>query len=75
MQNIIKGWITSLLGLCIMIATCVYFFGLVDFPHPDNVPKDTQIAIAFAVGLALFLVPSTFIEERLKKYIDKKATE
>jgi len=71
-MNVIKGYISSLLGLGIMIGTFLYFFGFVQLPHPDAMPKDIQIGVSFGIGLALFLVPSTYIEKKIEQYIEKK---
>jgi hypothetical protein len=73
MKNVIKGWITSLFGLAVMITDALYFFGIISLPNPSNVPQPLQIGIAFLAGLGLFLLPSTWIEEKLKGYISKKA--
>lgn len=72
MKNVIKGWITSILGLAIMIADGLYFFGVIHLPEPHFVPKPLEIGIAFLAGLTLFMLPSTWIEEKLKGYISKK---
>lgn len=72
MSNIIKGWITTILGLIIMVCVVLHFFGIVVFPNPTGMTKNSECIIAFLVGLALFLVPATKIEEILeKKIIDK----
>lgn len=72
MKNIIKGYITSIIGLIIMVADALYFFGAVDFPSPDYTPKALEVGIAFLVGLTLFLLPSTLLEEFLSRLINKK---
>jgi hypothetical protein len=71
MKNLIKGWVTSLFGLAIMIADALYFFGVVNLPEPHFVPKSAELAIAFVVGLMLFMMPSTWIEGRLNDLWNK----
>jgi O-antigen/teichoic acid export membrane protein len=73
MKNVIKGWVTSLIGLAIMVCAGLYFFGILIFPNPESLHKNTEIAIAFGVGLFLFLVPPSWIEEKLKGFVNKKA--
>lgn len=72
MNNIFKGYVTSALGFIIMICVMLHFFGIVVFPNPTSISKNSECIIAFLVGLALFLVPSTKIEEYLEKVINKK---
>jgi hypothetical protein len=70
MKNIIKGWITSILGLIIIGLDIVYFFGLYDFPSPDFTPKPVELGIAFVIGLCLLLSPDSVIGY-VKKVLDK----
>jgi hypothetical protein len=73
MNNIIKGWITTILGLAIMVVDVLFYFGVIELPEAEAVGKPMEILIAFGIGLSLFLIPATKLEEKLNKYIDKKA--
>lgn len=72
MKNVIKGWVTTIAGLIIMIVDGLYFFGFIKLPNPDALNDPSEVAIAFGVGLTLFLVPETWIEEQLKRFISNK---
>jgi hypothetical protein len=72
MKNIWKGYITSIVGLIIMVADALYFFGAVDFPSPDFTPQAIELGIAFLAGLILFVMPATKLEEYLSRLINKK---
>lgn len=73
MKNIITGWITTILGLAIMVADGLYFFGIVNLPNIDR--KPIEVAVAFVVGLILFLVPAgkleSILENKAKNLSDK----
>lgn len=71
MKNSIKGWVTSIIGLIIMLADVVYFFGFYDFPSPAFTPKSLELGFAFVVGLGLFLMPRTFLEKKVEDVINK----
>jgi hypothetical protein len=73
MNNIYKGYVTSALGLIIMVCVLLHFFGIVVFPNPSSMSKNSECIIAFLVGLALFLVPAGKLEEILEKKIKDKA--
>lgn len=72
MKNILKGWITSLLGLAIMIIAVLYFFGVIHLPESGFMPKAAEVGIAFLAGLILFIIPETSLEGYLNKLINKK---
>lgn len=67
-MNILKGYVTTILGLLIMVFSCLVFFGIVNVGHDMSW---RELAGGFAVGIALFLVPPTKIEQRLEKGMDK----
>lgn len=72
MKNLITGWVTTILGLIIMVAACLDFFGVIVIPAPEGVTEMHQVGLAFIVGFALFLIPKSFFEDTLKKIITKK---
>jgi hypothetical protein len=73
MKNVITGWITSILGLLIMVVDSLYFFGIIDLPNINH--KPIEVGFAFLVGLILFLVPAgkleTILESKAKDLTDK----
>jgi hypothetical protein len=71
MKNTFKGYVTSTIGLIIMIADIIYFFGFVDFPSPDFTPKTIELGVAFIIGLGLFLMPRTFLEKKVEDVVNK----
>jgi len=75
MKNIITGYVTSLVGLVIMLIAICDFFGFVHIPAPEGISEYTQVCTAFIVGLVLLLLPASFIEDTLKKIISKKTSD
>jgi membrane protein CcdC involved in cytochrome C biogenesis len=67
MNNVIKGWITTIVGLGIMVVDVLYFFGFIQLPKPSFVPTPVAVLIAFIVGIVLFLVPHSRIEKALEE--------
>lgn len=72
MKNFKKGWLTTLLGVAIMILCTLDFFGFVEMPHPDGITQTTRIMIGFAVGFVLFFSPQTKLEDAANKILTKK---
>lgn len=70
-MNLIKGWVTSIIGFIIMVADVLFFFGVINLPEPNFIPKPIEVGVAFLVGLALFVMPKTKIEEFLSRFINK----
>lgn len=62
MQNLIKGYITSILGLLGVIAIFLHGSGFFEFPNPDFLDKQSEITIALIVCAALFILPYSKIE-------------
>jgi hypothetical protein len=76
-ENIIKGWILSLVGLSIVLADLGDFFGMWVLPYYTGtvfgleVNKPVQIFLSLAVGIVLFFAPATFegiIEDKIKSF-------
>jgi hypothetical protein len=70
MKNIIKGYITSLLGLAGIILTVLYFFGFLDLPT-GYVPKFVELGLALLISISLFVLPQSAIEEKINSLLDK----
>ena len=73
MKNILTGWVTTILGLVIMITAIFDFFGVLAIPAPVGMTELQQVFYAFIVGFALFLLPRSYFEEVLKGIIKKKS--
>lgn len=71
MKNIIKGWVTSLLGLAIIVIDVLYFFGIIRLTEGAYVPKSIEIGVALLIGILLFLMPYSKIEAKAEKVLDK----
>ncbi len=71
-MNIIKGWATTIIGLVIIGLTICEFYGLIPLPHISSVPKPIEQGVAFLIGLTLLLVEPGWIEDTLKKIINKQ---
>ena len=72
MNNVKTGWVTTVLGLIIMIVACLDFFGVLDIPAPQGITEMYQVSIAFVVGLVLFIMPKSFLETTITKVVNKK---
>jgi len=70
MQNLIKGYITSLLGLIGVIAIGLHASGYYEFPNPEFLDKDTEVCIAIAICFGLFLLPYTKIESIIENVVN-----
>ena len=71
MNNLLKGWITSLLGLAVMVIDALYYFGVISLPSHSAVPTDIQVGIAFLFGVVLFWTKPTWIEAKIEIIVDK----
>jgi hypothetical protein len=71
-KNFNKGYITSAIGLIVMVADSLYFFGIIHPPKPDFVPDSAALFIAFILAYILFRMPAGWIEEKINKWTDKK---
>lgn len=75
MENLIKGWITSIMGLAGMIATFLHGFGIYEFPTPGYIGKGYECLLAFCLSLALFILPKSRIEALIDKVVTKKSDQ
>ena len=70
MKNLITGWFTTLLGVFIMVMVFLIYFDI--FRVLDRTYTDTEAISAFIIGYVLTNMPPSWIEEQIKKYIEKK---
>lgn len=75
MNNILKGWITSIIGLSLMVGTGLHFFGVYKFDHPDKISEPVALCISFVVGMAMFFIPSTKLEEIVEGLVKRKSDQ
>lgn len=66
MENLIKGWLLSLMGLAGIIIIGVHITGVYEFPNPKFLQKEWQIYIGLIASFGLMLLPKT----KLEVYID-----
>ena len=71
-MNIIKGWVTTIIGIIIIGLDTAYFFNFIKLHEIGNVSFAWRVSIAFVVGLVLLVFPITKIEAILEKIITKK---
>lgn len=62
MENIIKGWLTSLLGLAGAIITVLHYFGVVSLPNPEALSTAWETVLAAIISLGFFMIPYSKIE-------------
>lgn len=75
MENVIKGWVTSLIGLVGMIATFLHATGIYPMPSTGLISNLTECIIGFLVSLALFILPKSRIEALVDKVISRKSDQ
>jgi|GEM_PF-3547751 hypothetical protein len=61
-DNIIKGWITSMVGLCIWLGVIAHWTGYLKFPNPEFLSNTAENVIAIIVGIAFFRIPYSKME-------------
>lgn len=66
MENLIKGYLTSFMGLICSIAIILHWSGLYEFPNPDFLDKPYEIVIALIVNGGLFMLPYSKIESMVE---------
>lgn len=72
-MNIIKGYITSLLGLAGVILIGLHLSGIYEFPNPEFLSKEWEAGIGLLICFGLFILPygkiESFIEDMVKTVI------
>ncbi len=71
MKKIVTGWITTLIGLCLIVMAGLDFFGIIQVPAPEGVSKHMQLIVAAILGFALFLIGPTPLEQIALQLITK----
>lgn len=69
MNNIVKGWATTIIGLAMIAVSLLHFYGFLPLPEIEGISAETQLAVGFTVGLILFLLPGGIIEASLTKIL------
>lgn len=62
LENTIKGYVLSLLGLTGLVAIGLHALGLYEFPNPDFMNKGWEVATGILLCFGLFLMPKSKIE-------------
>lgn len=70
MENLIKGYITSLIGLIGIVAIGLHLSGVLEFPNPDFLDKETEAGIALIGCIGLFILPYSKIEAMVESIIN-----
>jgi len=71
MENILKGWVLSLIGLAGVIGTIAHYFGFYEFPRSGVMEKGYESLIALIVSGALFALPKTKIDTWIESASNK----
>lgn len=66
MENLIKGWITSVIGLAGVLITILHYFGIVKLPNPAALSNTWESVIAAILSLGFFMMPYTKIESAVE---------
>lgn len=74
-ENIVKNKITTGLGLIILTLSILDFYSIIDVEAPEGMSKTTQLIGGFVIGLALFVMPDTWIKSMISKFTGKKFAE
>lgn len=69
MENLIKGWVFSTIGLVVFIATLLHYFGYLVFPKPTALDNDYACIISLLISICCFSYPKTKIDEYLGQAI------
>jgi hypothetical protein len=72
-KNSIKGYITSFLGILIILTDAFYFLGLntlVNVPDCAPLKEVFNASVLFLIGLALFVIPETTLEQKINSFTD-----
>ncbi len=66
MENIIKGWLLSAIGLLGIVVTILHATGVYELPNPEILDSTWEVTIALIVCFSLFLLPKTKIEKAVE---------
>lgn len=67
LENTIKGWVLSAIGLLGLVAVIAHATGFYELPNPDILSKTYECVIAGIFCFALFLLPKTKIDTAIEK--------
>lgn len=70
-MNIIKGWFTTIIGIIGFGVVLAHWTGFFVLPNPKALDTDTEAISALIVCLAFALMPSGYIEEKIKVLFEK----
>lgn len=62
MNNLIKGWITTIGGLIGAVCISLHAVGIYEFPNPSVLDKPYEVGIGLIVCAGLFFMPYSKIE-------------
>lgn len=75
MENLLKGYLTSILGLIGILAIGAHETGFFEFPNPDFLNKEWESLIALIICFGLFRLPSSkieaFIDSLVQSVVDR----
>jgi hypothetical protein len=71
LENIIKGWVLSLIGLAGFILVVLHASGFYEFPNPEFLDKTYEVVIAFIVCIGFFILPKTKIDLVIEKLLNR----
>lgn len=66
MENIVKGWALTLIGLIGVVGILLHWTGFYEMPNPDFLSKTWEIVIALIICTGLAVFPRTKIEVYLE---------
>jgi hypothetical protein len=62
MENVIKGWFTTSLGIILVIAGLLHVFGIYRMPNPELMDNYWKIGLYFLISFSLALFSKSKIE-------------
>lgn len=78
-ENAIKGWVLSTIGLIGIVVTCLHWSGVWRLPNPEALSTSTECAISLITSFALFGLKKTkidvLVEDFLQAVIDRFKSE
>lgn len=69
MENLVKGWFTSGLGIVLIILGIVHVFGFYEMPNPEIMDTYWKKGLYFLISFSLFLFSKTKIETVLESLV------